>query len=379
MKGIKRISQKMVGRAVLWTSIAALVFVALARPNPGALQSGQNQTPSITALNVFKPDLADVQPANLIAAINQLKAQAKCRPPRITFKVVVAQDPRDKYFSNKLAEARKDAVEEWLRKGQSGLEPDQYKSNVTAEVIPNVPYPDAGQVQLNFEQFNDQDKDPPKLKDITWSPPDGSVVSAGQQIEVKLTASERYEDGHKSWPSGVKSITLVAIGEKVSEWPNPSPESPKPCDPVTWRGAYTVPKAPPSTITVCVIAEDYKAHRSNQCAKFNVNVMPANCKDKRRAEVNPAGVFADFAPGYDDPNSPNNGKIICRFEWSVCGVTHRSQSNMMPNAPSELGICDAFWESEKAKLPTTEFCCECYPGSPAFRPDCSETKPKPRR
>src|SRR5713226_642023 len=61
-------------------------------------------TAIITAKGVFDPDLAEVKPGPLIAAIKQLKATAKCRPPRIEFSISVPLYG-DSSFASALAKA----------------------------------------------------------------------------------------------------------------------------------------------------------------------------------------------------------------------------------------------------------------------------------
>jgi hypothetical protein len=264
MKGTRRYSQSALSRALLWGSIVALASIGPVRPNPGAPESGQNP-PSVTVTTpvtivggVFDPDLADVKPQPLTNAINQLKSQAKCRPPRITFKVLVPSS-KDPDFANKLAAARADALKQWLGASKV-LEPDQYNPEVTAEVTP-----DTDEVEFNFAQFNDQDRDPPKLK-VNWDPVPGTPVKEGDQIKVKIVASERYEDGHKSWPTGVQSIQLIANGA-VQE-PSGNYRPPQQCERRTLDVAYKVPNDAPGIVHLEAYTEDGAGNNDSETADY---------------------------------------------------------------------------------------------------------------
>ena len=75
------------------------------------------------------------------------------------------------------------------------LTPDQF------ELATDITTPNE-YVQVSFGgNFNQNDKDAPILK-VTSTPKDGSKVKAGKRIDVVIRASETYEDGHKSWPTG---------------------------------------------------------------------------------------------------------------------------------------------------------------------------------
>ena len=78
-------------------------------------------------------------------------------------------------------------------------------SGVTGNDAVVVSYPDAA---------IGKDKDGPILRTDS-EPKKGSKVKAGDTIKVTIKASERFEDGHKSWPSGVRSIQLLANDGKA--------------------------------------------------------------------------------------------------------------------------------------------------------------------
>jgi hypothetical protein len=408
MKKIKWFSQRQISRPVLWASVIALLLGAAAYPNLGALHSSQNQTPAppveaknepqvtdiitakgvfntpqptptprigpvtpiITAEGVFDPDLADVKRKPLIDAINQLKATAHCRPPRITFTVEVPFSIRDPSFAQQLARARKEALEQELP--SLGLEPDQYKSDVKIEMVPGS-LPDKGWVELNLAEFNEVDRDPPQIK-LTSKPTAGTCVQAGDQIEVTIRASERYEDGHKSWPSGVQMIQLKANGVGVE--PSGFWRAPDPCERKTLTVTYKVPSPAPSAVHLEAIVDDAAnpTHENSKSLDFPTgtpckNVMPANCKRKGYARL---GV-SDAGPllGAFDSKSPNYGMISCNFRWSICAPCEGCWFTKTKVVKNAVGACSSFFTEAEASLPKEAYCCDCFP-------KCSETKPKPK-
>ncbi|HEY3025066.1 MAG TPA: hypothetical protein VGJ55_02830 [Pyrinomonadaceae bacterium] len=319
-------------------------------------------TAIITAKGVFEADLNEVNPKPLIAAINQLKATAKCRPPRITFTVEVPIDLSPTSISLELPGARKEALEQYIRSGglNAVLEPEQYKPDVRAENSSGGP--DLGMVDLSFEQFNDQDRDPPQIK-LTSKPDAGTCVDADDQIQVTIRASERYEDGHKSWPSGVQMIQLKANGVEVE--PTGFWRTPQPCERQTLTVTYKVPSPAPSVVHLEAIVDDAAnpTHENSKSLDFPTgtqckNVMPKNCKYKGYAGVDM--LDAALVPG-------SSSMVSCNFRWSVCGNPY-IKTKVVKNGS---GQCKSFFDSERAALPKDQYCCDCYP-------KCGEPKPKPK-
>ena len=221
----------------------------------------------------------------------------------------------------------------------------------------------------------------PRVK-VVSTPVRGSVVKAGDKINLQVTAQEKRRNG--PWQTGVQSIWLSAMPEgwdkdKDHYWINPSPD-PKPCSQKTWEqsfeATYTVPNNPPPTIKLCARAVDYAgssreyASYSNvadpqnpdyQCVEFYTipegknNVMPANCKVKGYAKLG----FIDAAPllGSFDPQSPNRDMISCNFRWTICGKEY-IKTKVVKNGP---GVCSSFFIEAEATLPKEAFCCDCYP------------------
>jgi hypothetical protein len=105
------------------------------------------------------------------------------------------------------------------------------------------------------------DSEPPK---ITVTPPSGTIVRPGQRMTIAVTASERYEDGHQGWQTGVKSIRVEDLTrhEGLPPWQNENPQ-PQPCNSKTWTKThemqFTVPDpAPSSVVRLRVFVKDYQ-------------------------------------------------------------------------------------------------------------------------
>jgi hypothetical protein len=98
----------------------------------------------------------------------------------------------------------------------------------------------------------------------------GSKVKAGDAITFDVTALEIRNGG--PWQTGVRMIQITSPGGIVGKpWTNPA-NLPKPCEEKTWyhdyQATYTVPKNPPETIRICVIAEDYVGNEGSRCGEF---------------------------------------------------------------------------------------------------------------
>ena len=220
--------------------------------------SAQTSAP-VTLGGLFDPDLAEIKPD----AIGKLKdaikkAHRDCYPPRVKF-TVVTSGQGDPLFVETLGNARVEALQNKDTGLPSlGLEPDQFKVDSVTGVVDGV--------LVSYDKFEpDDDKDPPTLK-VTWVPKKGTKVKAGDQIKVTIKASERYEDGHKSWPTGVYNIQLTADDGLVDS--KNYGRVPEPCERRTFETTYTVPPNPPQIVHLTVIAEDAVGHKDPEVGKF---------------------------------------------------------------------------------------------------------------
>ena len=107
-----------------------------------------------------------------------------------------------------------------------------------------------GQDDKTQVQFNGVDRDPPIIR-TNSNPLKGTKVKAGQKIAVHSTV----RDSNKSWPTGVKSIQLIANG-LLEEPAEDYGMKPPPCQVRTFERTYTVPANPPPVVKLRVYAED---------------------------------------------------------------------------------------------------------------------------
>ena len=194
--------------AVAAVSLAALVAIAAFAETPSG----------VTLSGLFDPELAELKTTEQLKDAIKKAHRGDCYPPRATFKVVIAAGDADPLFLTTLANARYEALASALKQpppgapapagegalASLGVNEGQFKPG-SILVEGNLDY-----VQVSYDKFNsDDDKDAPTLN-VTWVPRDGCKVKVGGQIKVTITASERYKDGHKSWPTGVFNIQLTA-------------------------------------------------------------------------------------------------------------------------------------------------------------------------
>src|SRR6266436_5627931 len=165
--------------------------------------------------NLFDPDLADLKSGNnqalndfIKGALDTIKGgdnsqDQGCYPLAVTI-TIFTKPNSDFDLQNLIQKSRMDALMGWF-KGK-GLNPNDVeqvnglsgsKTDGTVEGL-----------------YGGVDREPPVLK-TNSTPPKGTKVKPGDQIKIHATASERHADGHRSWPSGVKSFQLIADGTLV--------------------------------------------------------------------------------------------------------------------------------------------------------------------
>jgi hypothetical protein len=222
------------------------------------------QSPNTVTLDgIFDPDLADVLPGGrekLKDAVDRAKVHSdSCYPPRATF-TALTHTGGDPLFVKTLAEARQAALEHVLR-GSLGLDPEQFKTE--REVVDTGNSGD--DVRVTYDKPDD-DTDAPVLK-VSSTPRKGTKVKAGDQIKVTIRASERYADGHKSWPSGVRSLQLIAddgLVQPIGDYGM----RPPPCERRTLEVTYTVPSKPPLIVHLTALTEDAVGNKNFESAEF---------------------------------------------------------------------------------------------------------------
>ena len=212
--------------------------------------------------NLFDPDLADLKSSNNAAlndftkgALDSTKGSNKdmdrdCYPLPITI-TVFTRPLDDTNLQNLILQSRMEALMTWFK--DHGLDP-----NNVEQVTSLGPDKVEG-------TYNDFDRDPPVLK-TNSTPLKDRKVKPGDQIKVHATASERHADGHKSWPSGVKSFQLIANGTLADS--KDYGMKPPPCEVRVFEPVYTVPSNPPPIVILRTYTEDATGHGTFEEANF---------------------------------------------------------------------------------------------------------------
>src|SRR5258707_2452162 len=220
-------------------------------------------TTPCTIPNLFDPGLADLKPVNnhnpYLDSLSQAMKDANknndrgCYPTSATITVFSPPLRGPDVPETFLGDARTAALTAFFTAKGLVLKTDFDISSIL------------GQGDKVEVRFNGVDRDPPILK-TNSKPPKGTKVKKGDRIEVHATASERYADGHKSWPSGVKSIQLIANGILFKS--EDYDMKPPPCEVRHFDPVYTVPNNPPPVVHLRVFAEDAVGHDTFEEADF---------------------------------------------------------------------------------------------------------------
>lgn len=249
---------------------------AIGMVGSGLISPALSQTPNPVTLSLFDPDLADIG----TAASEKLKNATSCYPSA-TFSVGAVD--KDDLMRDALGKARQDALHSAFKR--LGLDGARFKTEPGSK--------SSDEVQVSYPRSKaDGDKDGPKLK-TNSVPKMGTKVKAGDKIKVTITASERYEDGHKSWPTGVRSIQLLADDGKVDDPDKDKGDygiKPPPCERRTVEFFYTVPSSPPPIVHLKVLAEDAVGNDSSESAEFpTVDVWTGTMHSETTGEYGSAG------------------------------------------------------------------------------------------
>src|ERR1700682_5155593 len=259
LRGVAAIAIRSAVRPPL-IAVATISLVALAQtPAPVPPVSTPAAAAGTALSGVFEPDDIIIRP-DAIGKLQEAvkKAHRDCYPPRVKFTVVVPGGA-DPLYVKTLAEARQVALNAALP--SLGLDAGQFKVDYVIGVVDGV--------LVSYDKFNEDDKDPPMLK-VTWVPKKGTKVKAGDKIKVTIKASERYEDGHKSWPTGVYDIRLAAVhgGSEAKvefmDYGRPT----QPCERRTFEATFIVPRNPLQIVHLKAIAEDGVGHPASEDGKF---------------------------------------------------------------------------------------------------------------
>jgi hypothetical protein len=243
---------------------AAIALFGMADGSGGPCSGTPCRIPAL-----FEPDLADLKSGNnqalsdfIKGALDRIKGGNKdmdkdCYPRPFTITVYTAAD-RDLDFQTQLQQARMDALVSYFK--EQGLDPQKNVEQVDGLSGKKLDGTADG-------TYNDVDRDPPVIK-MTSEPPENNKVKPGEKITIHATASERHADGHRSYPSGVKSLQLIANGTVMDS--KDYGMKPPPCEvrPFEPPPVYTVPKNPPEIVQLLVYAEDATGHGTSKEADF---------------------------------------------------------------------------------------------------------------
>jgi hypothetical protein len=259
LRGVAAIAIRLAVRPPL-IAVAVISLAALEVAGFDPVSTAFAQTPApVTLTGLFEPEIAELKTTEQLKDAVK-KAHRDCYPPRAKFTIVVPGGS-DSVFVEALARARVAALQ--LALPSLGLEPGQFKVDYVIGVVDGV--------LVSYDKFTpDDDKDAPKLK-VTSIPKKGTKVKAGDKIRVTITASERYEDGHKSWPTGVRSIQLTADDGLVDS--KDYGRVPQPCERRTFEATYTVPRNPPAIVHLTAIAEDGVGNNDSEVGEFPTGDM----------------------------------------------------------------------------------------------------------
>jgi len=277
------------GAVILVASFGPLRFAATQAQGAGSSCSG---TPCQIP-NLFDPDLAELKPANnqalndfIKGALDTIKGgnndkDRGCYPLPITLTVFTKPDPKDPSFQDLLADERMKAI--WNYFVEKGLDPQKNLEPIKALG------PKDGTAEGTY---NNVDRDPPVLK-TNSTPPKGTKVKQGDQIKIHATASERHVDGHKSWPSGVKSFQLIANG--TLEDSKDYGMKPPPCEVRVYEPSYTVPSKPPPIVHLRIYTEDATGHGTFEEADFPTEDWYGTLREHAQGNIYNDTVYVDFS------------------------------------------------------------------------------------
>ncbi len=281
--------------AVNYIAVIALFGLVAAPAQGGSCSASPCHIP-----NLFDPDLAELKPTNNAELADVVKAaqdaikgsgnnqeDRSCYPKAITltlFDKPIADDPK---LNDLLVKARMDAIIQYLNgNGVPGDYIDSSSAPPTTRT-PGEPGSDGtADVAITL------DRDPPVLK-TNSTPPKGTKVKQGDQIKIHATASERHDDGHKSWPSGVKSIQLIANG--ILQEQKDFGMKPPPCKVQPFEPIYTVPKNPPPIVHLRIYTEDATGHGTFEEADFPTEDWYGTLREHAQGNIYNDTVYVHFS------------------------------------------------------------------------------------
>jgi hypothetical protein len=200
-----------------------------------------------------------------------------------------------------------------------------------------------------------RDTKSPKLT-TTSVPRKGSKVKAGDQITVTMVA----RDDPAPWPTGLRTIQLVADSENGRFVMS---ENYEPCaEPAERRvvATYTVPQNPPAIVRLTAIAEDHARHMDTDVGEFPTGEMWKGTVNLERDDINPACSSITSTATYtivvvQDGRITGDGTFdhsgyTCQGGYTAAGTRGRlTMSGAKENDTLIVYVSD--WEPKNAQIP----------------------------
>ena len=304
------------GRTLAQVPALSLVIFAMTIFAPFAPAFAQK---TVTIPNTFDPDLPDVKSPDKIAQAvrqaNKSKTPPDCTTARVTVRALV-QLSADRQFTEALGSARQEALQATL--SQQGFNKPQY--------VADWAFAESGDVSESVRVIFDEDKEGPKFKNVTWTPTNGTKRKVGDEIKVKFNVSERAEDGHNNWPSGVQQVQFLALNDskKLVDSRNYGPRPP-PCERRTIEFTYNVLDNPKHVARLMLLAEDAGApvNQNSEIAEFPI-----------------VGKWQGTLRGHGQGNVYNDTAVVSfSFEEERDGTITGTGRAKMTSAPQPFGGC----------------------------------------
>ena len=241
-----------------FTFFAVFAFVAL---TGGAAmpQTGQVSQSFDANQKIFKgPMSPELQPGAAETLKDVVKQAQQGRgqcPIDVDVSVVTFSATEERLLIDALGQARRDAVKAVLE----SLGPSVTVNASSQTALANI-------VSITAKPAN-RDNEPPSLS-VTWTPPKGSIVKAGDRIKVDATA----RDDANRFQTGVAEIEFLVLPQNQLFGFHQWPQRPMRCEDVPpahhTSQDYVVPNNPPPVVRLAVHAKDFAGHDVYQLAEF---------------------------------------------------------------------------------------------------------------
>jgi hypothetical protein len=241
----------------VFTFLAVLAFIILtggaAVPQTGQVSQSFNADQLFTEPlgTDLRPEAADTL-KDVVKRAQQGGGQC---PVEVDVTVLGFSASEERLFVAALAAARTDAVKAVLE----SLGPAVTVSGKSNVALANI-------VSVSAKTGN-RDNEPPSLS-VTWTPPKGSIVKAGDRIKVDAAA----RDDANRFQTGVAESEFLVLPQNQLFGFHQWPKRPMRCEDVPpahhTSQDYVVPNNPPSVVRLAVRAKDFAGHDVYQLAEF---------------------------------------------------------------------------------------------------------------